>query len=98
MAFPGMVGMSGGTANAGLNEQEQKMVKMVKVVARKSGYMLTAISQMQSGMESCAVKSIMAGGMGFVIGGAFGMFMASVRAISPRRAALPQFLARESFC
>ena len=30
-------------------------------------------------MESCLVKSIMAGGMGFALGGAFGMFMSSVR-------------------
>ena len=34
--------------------------------------------QIQSGMESCVVKSIMAGGAGFVLGGAFGAFMASV--------------------
>lgn len=33
MAFPGMVGMPGGgaaAANAGMSEQEQKMVKMVR--------------------------------------------------------------------
>ena len=29
-------------------------------------------------MESCLVKSIMAGGMGFALGGAFGLFMSSV--------------------
>ena len=33
---------------------------------------------MQAGMESCLAKSIMAGGMGFALGGAFGLFMASV--------------------
>jgi hypothetical protein len=33
-------------------------------------------------MESCLVKSIMAGGMGFALGGAFGLFMSSVR-VSP---------------
>jgi hypothetical protein len=30
-------------------------------------------------MESCPVKSVMAGGMGFALGGAFGLFMSSVR-------------------
>src|SRR5579859_5435934 len=35
--------------------------------------------QMQAGMESCLTKSIMAGGMGFALGGAFGLFMSSVR-------------------
>lgn len=34
---------------------------------------------MQSGMESCPVKTVMAGTMGFGLGGAFGLFMASVR-------------------
>lgn len=29
-------------------------------------------------MESCAVKTVMAGGMGFVLGGAFGFFLSSV--------------------
>jgi hypothetical protein len=33
---------------------------------------------MQAGMESCLTKCIMAGGMGFVLGGAFGLFMSSV--------------------
>ena len=33
---------------------------------------------MQAGMESCLTKSIMAGGMGFALGGAFGLFMSSV--------------------
>ena len=30
-------------------------------------------------MESCLVKSILAGGMGFALGGAFGLFISSVR-------------------
>lgn len=34
---------------------------------------------MQAAMESCPVKTVMAGGMGFALGGAFGLFMASVR-------------------
>ena len=32
-------------------------------------------------MESCPGKTVMAGGMGFVLGGAFGLFMSSVNEI-----------------
>lgn len=53
--------MPGAGQNAGMSEQEQKMVKYV-----------------QAGMESCIVKSCMAGGAGFALGGVFGLFMASV--------------------
>lgn len=35
-------------------------------------------SQMQAAMESCPVKTVISGGMGFVLGGAFGLFMSSV--------------------
>ncbi len=35
-------------------------------------------SQMQKFMESCVGKTVVSGGMGFVLGGAFGLFMASV--------------------
>ena len=38
---------------------------------------------MQAGMESCLTKSIMAGGMGFALGGAFGLFMSSVCLLWP---------------
>jgi hypothetical protein len=37
------------------------------------------IEQMQSIMESCPAKTVMSGTMGFALGGAFGLFMASVR-------------------
>lgn len=33
---------------------------------------------MQAGMESCPVKTVISGTMGFALGGAFGLFMASV--------------------
>lgn len=33
---------------------------------------------MQSGMESCVAKSILSGGAGFALGGAFGLFMSSM--------------------
>lgn len=35
--------------------------------------------QMQKGMESCPVKTVISGGAGFALGGVFGLFMASVR-------------------
>jgi mitochondrial import inner membrane translocase subunit TIM22 len=38
---------------------------------------------MQSGMESCLAKSILAGGMGFALGGAFGLFMSSMAYDTP---------------
>src|SRR5271156_6149738 len=38
---------------------------------------------MQAGMESCLTKSIMAGGMGFALGGAFGLFMSSMSYDTP---------------
>lgn len=34
--------------------------------------------QMQAAMESCPVKTVISGTMGFVLGGAFGLFMSSV--------------------
>jgi mitochondrial import inner membrane translocase subunit TIM22 len=34
---------------------------------------------MQAAMESCPIKTAMAGAMGFVLGGGFGLFMSSVR-------------------
>lgn len=34
---------------------------------------------MQAVMESCPAKSVMSGVMGFALGGAFGLFMSSVR-------------------
>lgn len=36
------------------------------------------IAQMQAAMESCPAKTVIAGGMGFALGGAFGLFMSSV--------------------
>ena len=34
--------------------------------------------QMQAAMESCPVKTVISGGMGFALGGMFGLFMSSV--------------------
>ncbi|OJJ49041.1 hypothetical protein ASPZODRAFT_129416 [Penicilliopsis zonata CBS 506.65] len=36
------------------------------------------VKMMYAAMESCPVKTVMAGGMGFALGGAFGLFMASM--------------------
>ena len=33
---------------------------------------------MQGAMESCPFKTVISGGMGFALGGAFGLFMSSV--------------------
>lgn len=84
MAFPGMTppagGMPPGAGNnmQGMNEQEQAMVKTVSPVgAVNTDQRLT--EQMQSAMESCPVKTVMSGTMGFGLGGVFGLFMASVR-------------------
>ncbi|EPS37678.1 hypothetical protein H072_8565 [Dactylellina haptotyla CBS 200.50] len=73
MAFPGggMPGPfgrgGGGGAQApdfnNLTPEQQQMV-MVK--------------QMQAAMESCPIKTVISGGMGFALGGVFGLFMASM--------------------
>lgn len=38
----------------------------------------TMLEQMHAGMESCPVKTVISGTMGFGLGGVFGLFMASV--------------------
>ncbi|OAP64754.1 mitochondrial import inner membrane translocase subunit tim22 [Fonsecaea erecta] len=71
MAFPGAFGgpgMSGGAAGGNAGLSEQEQ-QMVKM--------------MQKGMESCVAKSALAGGMGFVLGGAFGLFMSSMAYDTP---------------
>ncbi|OQV06502.1 hypothetical protein CLAIMM_11059 [Cladophialophora immunda] len=71
MAFPGAFGgpgMSGGAAGGNAGMSEQEQ-QMVKM--------------MQKGMESCVAKSALAGGMGFVLGGAFGLFMSSMAYDTP---------------
>lgn len=45
--------------------------------------------QMQAAMESCPAKLVIAGTMGFGLGGLFGMFMASMRYDTPLSAGLP---------
>lgn len=62
MAFPGGYAGLPGQQEAGGPSEQEQ--KIAKYV--------------QSGMESCLAKSIMAGGAGFALGGVFGLFMASV--------------------
>lgn len=40
-------------------------------------------------MESCPVKSVIAGGMGFGLGGMFGLFMSAMRYDTPLSAGMP---------
>lgn len=68
MAFPGMIGAGAGGGGAD---------------AGMSDYDKKMVQMMQSGMESCLAKSIMAGGMGFALGGAFGLFMSSMSYDTP---------------
>jgi import inner membrane translocase subunit TIM22 len=44
---------------------------------------------MQNVMESCAGKTVMSGVMGFALGGAFGLFMSSMRYDTPLSTTLP---------
>lgn len=44
---------------------------------------------MQMAMESCPVKSVIAGGMGFGLGGMFGLFMSAMRYDTPLSAGMP---------
>ncbi|KAK5084372.1 Mitochondrial import inner membrane translocase subunit tim22 [Lithohypha guttulata] len=56
------------------------------------------VKMVTSGMESCLVKSIMAGGAGFALGGVFGLFMASMNydtPLTPQGAELTKLPMRE---
>ena len=44
---------------------------------------------MQAAMESCPVKTVIAGGMGFGLGGMFGIFMSSMRYDTPLSSGMP---------
>ncbi|KAK5116133.1 Mitochondrial import inner membrane translocase subunit tim22 [Meristemomyces frigidus] len=74
MAFPGMGGM-GGRSSAGMAPQQMQEQQMIKY--------------MQMAMESCPAKTVIAGTMGFGLGGVFGLFMASMRYDTPLGAGVP---------
>ncbi|KAL6722139.1 Mitochondrial import inner membrane translocase subunit tim22 [Lecanora helva] len=69
MSFPGMPGssgMPGGGGGGGVN------------TAGMSDQEAAMVKAMQAAMESCPAKTMISGGMGFALGGAFGLFMSSV--------------------
>ncbi|TKX26767.1 hypothetical protein C1H76_0921 [Elsinoe australis] len=68
MSFPMGGGLAGG-AQAGLSTEELQQIKVQKYIAAAS--------------ESCAFKTAMSGVMGFGLGGAFGLFMSSMRYDTP---------------
>lgn len=70
----GMGGMSGG-AQANMDPEQLQQMQMVK-------YMSMA-------MESCPAKTVIAGTMGFGLGGMFGIFMSSMRYDTPMSSGLP---------
>lgn len=89
MSFPGMPGrgLAAEGEMAGMSAQEQNMVKHVRKKDRGRIILAANVtadcSQMQAAMESCPAKTVIAGGMGFALGGAFGLFMSSVSLPGP---------------
>ncbi|KLJ09488.1 hypothetical protein EMPG_15104, partial [Blastomyces silverae] len=74
MSFPGFGGSSSAAAStvaAGMG------IGGGASTAGMSGQEAAMVKTIQAAMESCPVKSVMAGGMGFALGGAFGLFMSS---------------------
>ncbi|KAJ5381973.1 Mitochondrial import inner membrane translocase subunit tim22 [Penicillium cataractarum] len=69
MSVPGMQHGLGGLGNNQMAGMSEQEQAMVKM--------------MQAGMESCPVKTVISGTMGFALGGAFGLFMASMSYDSP---------------
>lgn len=74
--------MSGQQSDDPKQMQEQAIIKMVRAInnSRLCEAMLTK-PQMTGAAESCAGKTAMSGVMGFALGGAFGLFMSSVRCL-----------------
>ncbi|KAI9853350.1 MAG: Mitochondrial import inner membrane translocase subunit tim22 [Vezdaea acicularis] len=72
MNFPGRSGFAGlpaGPSEDGASAEQLQQQQIMKT--------------MQAGMESCVVKSVMAGGAGFVMGGMFGLFISSMSYDTP---------------
>ncbi|KAF4163091.1 hypothetical protein CNMCM6936_001228 [Aspergillus lentulus] len=85
MSFPGMTPPIGGMGGAN-NMQGMSDQEQAMVKA------------MHAAMESCPVKTAISGTMGFALGGAFGLFMASMSydsAFTPQGAALSDLPWRE---
>ncbi|KIW07193.1 uncharacterized protein PV09_02059 [Verruconis gallopava] len=82
MNFPGTggssaspLGVMGGGMAGGMTAQQIQEAQMIKT--------------MQAVMESCPGKTVMSGVMGFALGGAFGLFMSSMRYDTPLSTTLP---------
>ncbi|KAI9828447.1 MAG: Mitochondrial import inner membrane translocase subunit tim22 [Thelocarpon impressellum] len=72
MNFPGMSpgggrSLSGNGAGQSAEDLQQQQI----------------VKNMQMAMESCPAKTVLAGGMGFALGGAFGLFMSSMSYDTP---------------
>ncbi|KAF4764454.1 hypothetical protein N7455_003702 [Penicillium solitum] len=68
MAFPGTTGTAIPMTSLGGNSGTQGMNEQEQAM----------VKMMQRGMESCPIKTVISGTMGFGLGGAFGLFMASM--------------------
>ncbi|EEQ29224.1 Mitochondrial import inner membrane translocase subunit tim22 [Microsporum canis] len=76
MSFTGSSGSSGitpGLTSAGLPPSTSGLNEQEQAM----------VKMMTGAMESCPVKTVMAGGMGFALGGAFGLFMSSMSYDTP---------------
>ncbi|KAM0793876.1 Tim17/Tim22/Tim23/Pmp24 family-domain-containing protein [Usnea florida] len=71
MSFPGMPGggIGGHGGGGSTTSMSEQEAAMVKA--------------MQGAMESCPFKTVISGGMGFALGGAFGLFMSSMSYDTP---------------
>lgn len=83
MNYPGVPGRGlggGASSTAGMSEQEQMIVKGVSRILLQLANisLIGSLLQMTAAMESCAGKTVVSGGMGFVLGGMIGLFMSSV--------------------
>ncbi|EON62977.1 hypothetical protein W97_02203 [Coniosporium apollinis CBS 100218] len=92
MSLPGMLppSMAGGQQNTGgMSDQEMKMVKAVRPPSpgAQGGHVQSTLRS--SRMESCPVKTVIAGVMGMGLGAMFGLFMSSASLSLIRRISTP---------
>ncbi|KAI9760672.1 MAG: Mitochondrial import inner membrane translocase subunit tim22 [Chaenotheca gracillima] len=92
MSFPGMPSQGGGGGSGdgtgkaasgfrqGMNVMSSDPSNLTSAEAAQQDMMM---KNMQAVMESCPAKSVIAGGMGFALGGAFGLFMSSMSYDTP---------------
>ncbi|KAI9807179.1 MAG: Mitochondrial import inner membrane translocase subunit tim22 [Sarcosagium campestre] len=75
MNFPGMPPGAGGRPGTDVSGADS--------MSAEDRQQQMMIKGMQAMMESCPAKTVMAGGMGFALGGAFGLFMSSMNYDTP---------------